>query len=50
MPHQKIESELEKKKAKVFDKQKVEFVKKLPFKLTNSQNTVLKEINQVTFQ
>ena len=35
------------KKAKVFDNQKVEFlIKKLPFKLTNSQNTVLKEIDQ----
>ena len=36
-----------KKKTKVFDNKKVEyFIKKLPFKLTNSQNTVLKEIDQ----
>ena len=35
------------KKVKVFDNQKVEFlIKKLPFKLTNSQNAVLGEINQ----
>ena len=35
------------KKAKIFDNQKVEYlIKKLPFKLTNSQNTVLKEIDQ----
>ena len=35
------------KKAKVFDNQKVEFlIKKLPFKLTNSQNAVLNEIDQ----
>ena len=35
------------KKAKVFDNQKVEFlIKKLPFKLTNSQKAVLGEIDQ----
>tara|TARA_B100001059_G_scaffold29357_1_gene23760 strand:- start:1579 stop:3618 length:2040 start_codon:yes stop_codon:yes gene_type:complete len=35
------------KKAKIFDNHKVEYlIKKLPFKLTNSQNIVLKEIDQ----
>ena len=35
------------KKAKIFDNQKVEYlIKKLPFKLTKSQKTVLKEIDQ----
>ena len=35
------------KKEKMFDNQKVEFlIKKLPFKLTNSQNKVIKEIEQ----
>ena len=35
------------KKVKIFDNQKVEYlIKKLPFKLTKSQKTVLKEIDQ----